>query len=370
MSDDQCPATTRTKHGTAWCQLATGHPEHHTNQSYRWYGGYPDSHTPPVPACTDTIWVSDEIGTVACSLGQGHTSDHTENTTGRALHWPLVDRCLAPDPEPVTNEPTRHYASNDLAGVSRDDLIHNLFKRVEQLEQSSADAGVVDGDLARLINGLGEVKRRVTALERLVSGTDLNRQFERLNGAICTVNGGAQERHQETGARLKAMWDVLAAMAPVIDSLKPAPLKVICGAPDLNGHYVCELDQGHDGRHYCGTSTWPREACGAPHPVQSGRTCVRPQGHTAAHRSSSSGDVRLVWNDEPAPDQAERASGSPVRCPTQFREGQCLGWAGHDGECSAVNSSGDPQMEDPAGFTEQMDHGGGYPSDPVDPFQD
>lgn len=55
---------------------------------------------------------------------------------------------------------------------------------------------------------------------------------------------------------------------------------------------------------------------------------------------------------EPAPAQTERASGSPaaVRCPTQYREGQCLGYAGHDGECSAVPDTGNSQLEDPSEF--------------------
>jgi hypothetical protein len=357
MSEDQCPATTQTGFGVVRCQMPPGHPEHHTNQSYRWYGGYPESTTPPVPTCGALTWVSDEFGAVLCSRQQGHGGDHAESTTGRELRWPLADPI--PGPEPVTNEPTRHYGSNDLAGVSRDDLIHNLFKRVEQLEQSSADGAATDEmflttnrTMDHLASGLGEIERRMTALERLVSGTDLNRQFERLNGAICTVNGEAQERHQEICAGLKFILDVLATMAPVIDSLKPAPLKVICGAEELHGmdHCPCKLDAGHDGHHYCGTVAWPNHQ--APdmtgHPEEChGEVCVKP-----------------------SPAQAERASGSPVQCPTQFREGQCLGWAGHHGECSAVKGSGNPQMEDPAEFTEQMGPGGGYPSDPVDPFQD
>lgn len=315
MSDDQCPATTQTGFGVVRCQMPPGHPEHHTNQSYRWYGGYPDSHTPPVPACTDTIWVSDEIGTVTCSRGQGHRGDHAESTTGRELRWPLVGP--VPVPETVTNEPTRHYGSNDLAGVNRDDLIHNLFKRVEQLEQSSADGAATDDmfktasrAVERLASGLDEIERRMTALERRASPTRadqlMNTQFERLNGAICQVNGDAQQRNQAMVDRLKAMWDVLAAMAPIIDSLKPALLKVICGAPDGSGEIVCGRDQGHDGRHMANGFSWPAK---------------------------------------PVPDQAEHASGSPVQCPTQFREGQCLGYAGHDGECSAVDGSGNPQME-------------------------
>jgi hypothetical protein len=365
---DQCTANTRTKHGTAWCQLATGHPEHHTNQAYRWYDA----------RCPAVTFVNSDTGMVSCSLREGHSGDHIENDTGRALHWPVKPG--VPDPEPVTDRATHHYSSNDLAGANRDDLLRDLFKRVEQLEQSSAGGAATDDMFAatnraieRLASGLGEVERRMTALEGLMSGTDLNRQFERLNGAICTVNGEAQERYEGADARARSLQSALMdhtnrslaqfgrelegllnrVVAQILGELKP-PLKVICGEPALHGPDVCELDPGHDGRHYCGTLTWPREACGATHPVESGRTCVRPAGHTAAHKSSSREDVRLVWNDEPVPErQEERASGSPApaRCPSQFREGQCLGYAGHDGECSALPGS-NGQLEDPAEFAQ------------------
>lgn len=361
MSDDQCPATTQTGFGVVRCQLPMGHPnpEDHTNEQYRWARA----------RCAATTFVNNDVGMVACSLREGHSGDHIENDTGRALYWPDLPP-VAPDPGPVTDRATHHYGSKQLAGANRDDLIRNLFERVEQLEQTSANAGAVDHmfgstnrSVERLASGLGEIERRMTALEGAVShqgGSDLSALQSSLmnhtNRAMTDLAMGFQERHQEIGARLKAMWDVLAAMAPIIDSLKPAPLKAICGAPALHGPDVCDLDAGHDGRHYCGTSTWPNQSaatCGATHPVESGRTCVRPRGHTAAHKSSSRGDVRLVWNDEPVPDhQEERASGSPApaRCPSQFREGQCLGYTGHDGGCSAVPHAAGNQLEESAEF--------------------
>lgn len=317
MTENQCGATSVLGDGTpAKCTLPITHTGNHNDDSLLWNWRAADNR------CRALTFVSEEFGMVGCWLAKGHVGDHIENDTGRALCWPDVGP--TPDPQPVTDRSTRHYGSNDLAGVNRDDLTHNLFKRVEQLEQSSADAAATD-DMFLTLNRtvdhlesyLGEVERRMTVLEGLVSGTDLNRQFERLNGAICTVNGEAQERYVDVSAKLDSIWRVLAVMAPIIDSLKPAPLKVICGAPDLNGHYVCERDPGHDGRH---------------------------------------GGSIYSWSATPAPDPAERASGSPVQCPTQFREGQCLGWAGHDGECSAVTGSGNPQLEDPDDYPEQNFH--------------
>jgi hypothetical protein len=358
--DDQCTATTQTGFGVVRCVGEAGHVGRHMDRSaYIW-------HDTPAVQCTATTFVNSDVGMVACSLTEGHAGDHIENDTGRALCWPDLPP-VAPDPGPVTSR----YSSDKLAGANRDDLIRNLFERIEQLEQTSANARAVDHMFGstnraaeRLAGGLGEIERRMTALEGLgtkdpkalghvvVGVQQLSRRMDR---AMTDLAMGFQERHQETGARLQDIWHVLSAMMPIIENLKPAPVKVICGAPALHGPDVCDLDSGHEGRHYCGNTTWPQASCGAPHPVELGVTCIRPRGHTAAHKSSSRGDVRLVWNDEPAPAQEERASGSPapVRCPSQFREGQCLGYAGHDGECAAVpGTAADYQLEEPAEFAE------------------
>lgn len=113
--------------------------------------------------------------------------------------------------------------------------------------------------------------------------SSINTQFERLNA-------DAQQRNQAMVDRLSAMWKVLAAMAPVIDSL------------------------------------------------------------------GSSEHERVTTHVGPCMDhQTELASGSPaaVRCPVRFREGQCLGYAGHDGECAAVpGTAADYQLEDPGEFEE------------------
>lgn len=387
MSDDQCTATTQTGFGVVRCQLPTGHPEHHTNQQYRWYGGYPNSTTSPVPVCTDTIWVSDEIGTVACSLGQGHATDHVENTTGRALHWPLVDRCLAPDPEPVTDRATRHYSSNNLAGVSYEDLIRDLFRRVEQLEQLARPTASCASEELR--QGLGEVEKRMTRLEQapVYGPHDLSALqasiTDHMNRALTEWGSGLAslltEQHEQTADLFRSIWAVLKTMAPVIDALKPDSLRATCGKPDLAGLYHCEEGHGHGGRHRNGTSSWPNP-CGATH-SPTGTTCIVVKGHTTEHRSDlRAGSGRVGWTDLAMTDigavteaenkeaaqalgldylppdgaQNERASASPaaVRCPAQFREGQCLGYAGHEGECSALPDPGEPQLEDPGEFDE------------------
>jgi len=124
--------------------------------------------------------------------------------------------------------------------------------------------------------------------------------------------------------------------ARIIERL-PAPPPPVCGAPSLAGNSMlterCELPAGHEGRHREGISTWPN----------------RPNQHFEP--------VAAVTH----PEYAERVSGSPApvpassevaRCPTLFREGQCLGYAGHDGDCSALPDSGNPQLEDPSEFEE------------------
>lgn len=377
MSDDQCTATTQTGFGVVRCQLPTGHPEHHTNQQYRWYGGYPNSTTSPVPVCTDTIWVSDEIGTVACSLGQGHATDHVENTTGRALHWPLVDRCLAPDPEPVTDRATRHYSSSsNLAGASHDDLIRDLFRRVEQLEQLARPTASCESEelrqelrqLSQRVRGLekaqvyGPGPHDLSALQASITnhvnraltdlGSGLDARFTLMTQWGSGLTSLLTEQHRETERLLNRV------VAQILGELKPVP-PVFCEAPDNTGTLHCEKGPDHGGRHQSGNTSWPNP-CRQPHPTLN-VTCSTVKGHTTEHRS---GPVRWVdgqghvfvelgtVKDDGA--QSERASGSPaaVRCPAQFREGQCLGYAGHDGECSALPDPREPQLEDPEEFAE------------------
>ena len=246
------------------------------------------------------------FGVATCYLRAGHTDPHDDGNQTRANVQPLQER----GPEQARG----NYSSDQLTGIKIDDLILilDLFRRIEQLEQGTASGTATDDMFAttnrkhsHLAQSVGEMHERVTRLEQAaVYGpgphdlsalqasiqNHVNRAITDLGTGIGEqhdqINGDAQQRNQAMVDRLNAMWDVLTAMAPVIDRL---------------------------GQVY-------------------------------------SREVIVKIGDELV--QTERASGSPaaVRCPARFREGQCLGYAGHEGECSALPDPREPQLENPEEF--------------------
>lgn len=267
------------------------------------------------------------FGVATCYLRAGHTGQHDDGQ----YHWPNVQSLRAKSREEQWTERLGD------AGGNRDELMLRLFERVEALEQGAANGAATDDRFAStnraveaLMGSVDRLTRRVRDLEKAQVyntrlrdlsalqasienhinraltkfGRETNTQFERLNGAICAVNDDAQQQYTDMVAKLNSIWKVLAAMAPIMDTLGSAGHE---GVTDLTGH--------------------PEEC--------HGEVCVKC--------------VKCV---KPVPDgaQTERASGSPaaVRCPERFREGQCLGYAGHDGDCSAVADG--EQLEDPIEF--------------------
>lgn len=299
-----------------------GHGGGHSDGTLTWLLGFEPTVTPlqergperPVQWCGDG---SAPVGG-PCSMTLGHEGDHQNG-------------------QHIWHQARGNYRSTNLAGAKIDDLILDLFRRVERLEEGMNVAASVAKNHA---NDMRAWEKRVQGLEQaqvygpgphdlsvlqasIVNhvnqaltdlGSGLDSRFTLLTEALRAGGQDAERRHRELEGLLNRV------VAQILGELKPVPSVF----------------------------------CGAAHPVESGRTCVRPEGHTAAHKSSSRGSVRLVWNDEPAPAQNERASGSPaaVRCPAQFREGQCLGYAGHEGECSALPDPREPQLENP----EEFDH--------------
>lgn len=270
MSDDMCRATTNTGFAVATCYLLDGHDGQHDDGSYHWPNVQPLQERGPEP-CGNVS--PNRVSRRA--LDAGHDGQHGSSNSS----WPQA---------------RSNYRSDQLTGAKIDDLLLDLFRRVEQLEQLARPTASCASEELR--QGLGEVEKRMTRLEQAqvysTSPHDLsalqasiNTQFERLNGAICMVNSDAQQRNQAMVDRLSAMWDVLAAMAPVIDAL--------------------------------GSAEHPEECHG-----------------------------EVCFKSVPDGAQTERASGSPaaVQCSTRFREGQCSGWLGHHGDCAVVP---DPeQLED------------------------
>lgn len=406
MSDDQCTEVGGPNgEPLRRCRLTAGHGGGHSDGTLTWLLGFEPTVTPlqergpeqPVQWCGDG---SAPVGG-PCSMTLGHEGDHQNG-------------------QHIWHQAQGNYRSTNLAGASHDDLIRDLFRRVEQLEQTSAGGAAVDDmfsgvsnaldnhakkitelrvqvrdleQLARptsscaseeLRQGLGEVEKRMTRLEQAqVYGPgphDLSALqasiTNHVNRALTEWGSGfaslLTEQHREMEGLLNRV------VAQILGELKPVP-PVFCEAPDNTGTLHCEKGPDHDGRHQSGNTSWPNP-CKQPHPTLN-VTCSTVKGHTTEHRS---GPVRWVDGQEQyqdlgtvkdngaddlvghpeechgevcvksAPDgaQTERASGSPaaVRCPAQFREGQCLGYAGHDGDCSAVPAPREPQLEDPEEF--------------------
>lgn len=206
--------------------------------------------------CPSTTYRGDEP--VHCMLNAGHPGNHVLGTWS----WPPEggwSTVSTPPVETLTDRgPERDPGiEQHLTGRTHDDLFYELFERMARIER------LLDPDAGR--------RSDYSALS-----SSLTNHFNR---ALTELGTGIAERHAtvvqwqiDTTAKLNAIWKVLGAMAPIIDSL-------VVGEP-----------------------------------------CV----------------------------QTERASGSPApeRCPTQFREGPCMGYAGHDGDCSTVTYQL-PRMEDP-----------------------
>lgn len=247
MPDDQCRATTSTGFGVATCYLRAGHKDQHDDGQYHWPNVQP------------------------------------LHTRSREAQW--AERMQA-------------------AGGMRDELILQLFERIETLEQGTAGGAATDDMFAAQERRIVQLEERVRDLERQLSRLPQTYDFSALQANLTTHTNRAMtelgsglisrwtEQHEQTAERLGAMWNVLAAMAPVIDRMDQAYKRSMAHSQDPITHVELGLDYPEDGA------------------------------------------------------QTERASGSPaaVRCPERFREGQCLGYAGHDGECSAA--PGGEQLED------------------------
>lgn len=294
--------------------------------------------------CTSTAETG--FGTAVCAREADHGGGQHISASGYV--W--FDAVMREDRDPSIER--------QLTGRKHDDLFYELFSRLARLEQGRyADGPATDDMISSVRSALGEVERRMTQLE----GAFGELRAGEFRPALPRRESDQREARQwriDTTAKLNAMWKVLAAMAPIIDSLAGAvvepPLRPMCGEPDHIGRLHCEREPGHDGRHTSGNSSWPVR-CPATHPANDKR-CAKSRGHRGPHDTHPSGwpeRSSTTWKDpDPAPAQTERASGSPaaVRCPTQYREGQCLGYAGHDGECSAVPDTGNSQLEDPSEF--------------------
>lgn len=327
MSDSQCTATTNTGFSLINCQKEEGHDGLHENDTYTW---------PNV----------------------------------RPLHSTSREECLQ-----------RH-----LTGKTFDQLFFELFQRVENLEQSTADGAATDDMFvaqarkhSHLAQSVGELHARLTQLEAVqVSITN------HTNRAMTDLGTGIQMQHAELMTKIDELREVFAPFLPLMQSLVDPPLKVLCGTPSLHGVLVCELEPGHDGRHTADNSSWPNR-CPSRNP-DTDRQCVLGKGHLSDHSPDRLSGRR--WADpEPTGDLsghpeechgeicikeahvklAERAKShfaAAARCPERFREGQCLGYAGHDGDCSAVPDSGNPQLEDPGEFECGMDPAPGHSMPP------
>lgn len=266
-----------------------------------------------------------------------------------------------------------NYRSTNLAGASHDDLILDLFRRVEQLEQLARPTASCASEELR--QGLDNLRKSAADHQRRLLGLEQAQVYgpgphdlsalqasiaNHVNQALTDLGSGfaslVTQQHRETEGSLNRV------VAQILGELKPVP-PVFCETPDNTGTLHCEKGPDHGGRHQSGNTSWPNP-CGAAHPSLD-VTCATVKGHTTDHLAAYDtryGRVRWADGEDQYQNlgtvedgaQTERASGSPaaVRCPAQFREGQCLGYAGHEGECSALPDPREPQLENP----EEFDH--------------
>lgn len=389
MSDDQCTEVGGPNgEPLRRCRLTAGHGGGHSDGSLTWLLGLEPTVTPlqergPEP-CGST-WRTFPSGHLVCTREKGHDESHSD---GRSS-WPQAQE---------------NYGYTNLAGASYEDLIRDLFRRVEQLEQLAQPTASCASEELR--QGLGEVEKRMTRLEQAQVygpgphdlsalqasianhvnqaltdlGSGLDSRFTFLTEALRAGGRDAERRHRETEGLLNRV------AAQILGELKPVP-SVFCGAPDNTGTLRCEKGPDHGGRHQSRNTSWPNP-CEQPHPTLD-VTCCMVKGHTTEHLAAYDtryGRVRWVDGQGQYQDlgtvkddgaQNERASASPaaVRCPAQFREGQCLGYAGHEGECSALPDPREPQLENPEEFEHtsyaSLDYLNrrGVPDEPGDPFE-
>lgn len=286
MSDDQCTATIYDQGTQMSCALLPGHVGVHVDGRYGWGPSDTTVHVLPTRGAENPCGATLHNGTSSlyvCQREPGHSGDHQD----RNFQWNPMVR-----PLPEKSREAQWEDRIRSAGGNRDELILQLFERVEQLEQTSAGGAAVDDMFAtmnrarqRLAQGLGEVEKRMTRLEQAQVYGPGPHDLSALQASIKNhINRALADLGAGLGIRLNAMQDVLTRQqAAVLAQLIPEPEPVTHVEPGLD--YT-----------------------------------------------------------------TERASGSPaaVRCSTRFREGQCLGYAGHDGECSAIQ--GGEQLEDSKGF--------------------
>ena len=353
MSDDQCTEVCgRNGEPLRQCRLTAGHGGGHSDGALTWLLGSEPTVTPLQERGPEgpAQWCGDGGAPVGgpCSMALGHEGNHQN---GRHI-W---------------RQAQENYRSTNLAGAKHDDLIRDLFRRVETLEQLARPTASCASEELR--QGLGEVEKRMTRLEQAQVYGPGPHDLSVLQASIANhVNQALAEFGSQLGVLLDGMRGMLAQhistnTAAVLARLEPEPEQARCGEPDHSGLYSCELEPGHAVRHANGLSSWPLK-CDAIDPRSDGKDpglCVRVRGHRGPHTTDPrERSMSARWNDpepvthvEPGLDYTtERASGSPaaVRCPAQFREGQCLGYAGHEGECSALPDPREPQLENPEEF--------------------
>lgn len=370
MTNDQCGEASSLRDGTMRaCELPAGHTNDHYNGywAWAWANVQPLQERGPEPAyCGVTHPAGHGLGT--CNLDHGHDGNHSSGLAA----WPQA---------------RSNYRSDQLTGATIDDLILDLFRRVEQLEQTSAGGAATDDMFATQERRISQSEKRIQGLERAQVYGPEPHNFSALqasmtnhtNRALTELGSGLISRLEEVAERI--MLSLRTDLAAALDRLDP-PKPPSCGAPDQAGLYTCELVDGHDGRHVNGISTWPNQ-CGAEHPSLD-VACVLVKGHTTGlHRAAPDTRYgRARWADDGAQTQFRERTPAAVRCPTQFREGQCLGYAGHEGECSALPDepeecgnppapgSGFPPCGRPAGHTGVCASGPQYSGEdePGEPF--
>lgn len=154
--------------------------------------------------------------------------------------------------------------------------------RLKRLEESDVSTVPDDEEATDLVPALGGVIKGLAYLRGAVDSMheDLFRQASGLATSAQLSRNGTHE--------------ALVGLLTEIRDRLPAPvLRCLDTAPD--GSSLCELEQGHTGRHQRGVSSWP-QLCGEPSPYDVDEKCVLPPGHSVDHHNGKlRGSGRKAW---------------------------------------------------------------------------
>lgn len=272
---DECGARRREGDHDVWpCIRPSGHTGMHADKDGdRW----------SFPMLTEEMCgrdIDDSGEDRACRLNTGHDGEHRDGLTcGKPVDVGgsgLLENARPCEQSPGHTGPCFVYGGavpaepDTLTGRRTEDIIREMAERLTRLEEQPT--------LTELATSLGRIMERLNAVEE---------NADRVVKIAENLRTHADSFEHGLGHVLREIIELLRERLPE----PPAPR---CGHRALSSLDLCELEEGHDGRHRGGNSSWPRGDGPQPCPVTvranvSGSipwNCTRPLGHGGMHSDS------------------------------------------------------------------------------------